>query len=116
MSKLPHPHAIHYHWCMIDSTGEILRRLNELTQVVLALRGSKVGPTASTPHGLLADDLLQGADAIASFLYGDPKKRNKVYHLARINGIPTFNLGALVCARKSTLLEWIKSQEAVTGT
>ncbi|WP_299803173.1 DNA-binding protein [Tardiphaga sp.] len=59
-----------------------------------------------------ADDLLEGADAIAAFLYGDKTKRRKVYHLAAINGLPTFNLGALVCARKSTLLDWVKAQEA----
>jgi hypothetical protein len=60
----------------------------------------------------LADDLLEGADAIATYVYGDKKHRRKVYHLAATRGIPTFNLGALVCARKSTLLEWIKAQEA----
>jgi hypothetical protein len=60
----------------------------------------------------LAGDLLEGADAIAAFLYGDKDRRRKVYHLASKNSIPTFNLGAIVCARKSTLVEWIKAQEA----
>jgi hypothetical protein len=64
------------------------------------------------PAASLADDLLEGADAIAAYLYGDRKHRRKVYHLAATHGIPTFNLGALVCARKSTLIEWIKAQEA----
>jgi predicted kinase len=64
------------------------------------------------PATSLADDLLEGADAIATYVYGDPKHRRKVYHLAATRGIPTFNLGALVCARKSTLIEWIKAQEA----
>jgi hypothetical protein len=59
-----------------------------------------------------ADDLLEGAEAIAVFVYGDTKHRRKVYHLAATNGLPTFNLGAIVCARKSTLLEWVKAQEA----
>jgi hypothetical protein len=59
-----------------------------------------------------ADDLLEGADAIAAFVYGDKTRRRKIYHLASIQAIPTFNLGAIVCARKSTLLQWIKAQEA----
>jgi hypothetical protein len=59
-----------------------------------------------------ADDLLEGAEAIAAFVYGDKKHRRKIYHLASTDGIPTFNLGAIVCARKSTLIEWIKVQEA----
>ncbi len=59
-----------------------------------------------------ANDLLQGADAIAAFIYGDKGYRRKIYHLASINSIPTFNLGAIVCARKSTLVEWIKEQES----
>lgn len=59
----------------------------------------------------IADDLLRGAEAIAKFLYGEAKQRRKVYHLAATNGIPSFNLGAIVCARKSTLLEWIRAQE-----
>jgi hypothetical protein len=63
----------------------------------------------------LADDLLEGADAIAIYVYGDKKHRRKVYHLAATNGLPTFHLGALVCARKSTLMEWIKAQEARAG-
>jgi hypothetical protein len=64
------------------------------------------------PAASFADDLLEGADAIAVFVYGDKKYRRKVYHLATINGLPTFNLGAIVCARKSTLIEWVKAQEA----
>ncbi|MDB5616099.1 DNA-binding protein [Tardiphaga sp.] len=59
----------------------------------------------------LASDLLEGADAIATFIYGDKKHRRKVYHLASTNSLPTFNLGAIICARKSTLLDWIEAQE-----
>lgn len=62
----------------------------------------------------LADDLLEGADAIAEFLYNDRKKRRRVYQLAEVvgpNKLPCFRLGGIVCARRSTLLAWIESQE-----
>ena len=60
----------------------------------------------------LADDLLHGADQIAEFLYGDEKERRKVYHLVEKSCLPHFRLGATLCARKSTLLQWIAAQEA----
>lgn len=66
-------------------------------------------PTAPT----LSDDLLCGAGAIASFVFGDTKHRRKVYYLtgdAR-NGMPYFKIGSITCARKSTLLSWIEEQE-----
>jgi hypothetical protein len=63
----------------------------------------------------IADDLLEGADAIAQFLYGDRSKRRKVYHLASEakgkNKLPVFRLGSILHGRKSTLLAWIKAQE-----
>ncbi len=58
-----------------------------------------------------ARDLLQGAEAIATFLYGDPGSRRKVYHLAATSNLPVFKLGAMLCARRSVLLHWIESQE-----
>jgi hypothetical protein len=59
----------------------------------------------------IARDLLQGADAIATFLYGDPASRRKVYHLASTSNLPVFKLGAMICARRSILLQWIEKQE-----
>jgi hypothetical protein len=41
------------------------------------------------PATSLADDLLEGADAIAAYVYGDRKHRRKVYHRAATHGIPT---------------------------
>ena len=60
----------------------------------------------------IADDLLCGADAIAAFLFGEPRKRRQIYHLAQKGMIPVFRLGATLCARKSRLLHWIEQQEA----
>jgi hypothetical protein len=64
----------------------------------------------------IAEDLLEGADLIAEFLYGDRSKRRKVYHLASDakgkNKLPVFRMGSILHARKSTLISWIKAQEA----
>ena len=59
----------------------------------------------------LADDILRGADEIAQYIFGDPKQRRKVYHLAANSNMPTFKLGAMICARRSVLLKWIGDQE-----
>ena len=63
----------------------------------------------------LSSDLLCGAAAIAEFMFGDPKLRRQVYHLAEYGRgeqkIPCFRLGAKLCARKSTLSQWITQQE-----
>jgi hypothetical protein len=69
------------------------------------------------PGENLADDMLRGADKIAEFLFGDPKERRKIYHLAETSRLPVFRLGAVLCARRSTLTAWIEEQErrAVAG-
>jgi hypothetical protein len=59
----------------------------------------------------LGNDLLQGADQIAQFLFGDPARRRRVYHLAENAKLPVFRMGALLCGRKSSLLTWIADQE-----
>ncbi len=61
----------------------------------------------------LNDDLLEGAAQIAMFLYGNGncKHRRKIYHLAQTSRLPLFRLGTMLCARRSTLKDWIKDQE-----
>lgn len=56
---------------------------------------------------VLADDMLQGAEAIGTFMGMEPRQ---VYHQRK--RLPTFKIGALICARKSTLMRWIEEQEA----
>jgi excisionase family DNA binding protein len=56
----------------------------------------------------LAADILRGAEEIANYL-GFP--RRSIYHAASRGNIPTFRIGDLVCARKSTLAAWISEQE-----
>lgn len=70
-------------------------------------------PPAGTPSPCsnLADDLLRGTREIAAFL-GLPN-RVVSYHI-ECDRLPVFRLGALICARKSTLLAWIAEQEAAT--
>ncbi len=53
-------------------------------------------------------DLLTGADAIAAFM---GLKVRRVYHLAETQRLPVFRLGATLCARKATLLNWIGEME-----
>lgn len=65
---------------------------------------------------LLSDDILRGAEDIAEFLFGDKKQRRRVYHVASTSRLPCFRLGAILCARKSKLLEWIEAQEARNTT
>lgn len=57
----------------------------------------------------LAEDILRGAAAIAEFM-GSP--RRVIYHQASKGNLPTFRMGDIVCARKSTLRAWIAAQEA----
>lgn len=75
----------------------------------------------------LADDLLVGAEAIARFMFGTKgneteeneteedflrKKRRTIYWLADIGDLPTFRLGNMICARRSTLLKHLANREA----
>lgn len=71
-------------------------------------------PSGANDTGLpLADDLMTGAEAIARFMFGDATDTNKrrVYHAADKLGLPTFRIGATLCARRSTILTWIAKQE-----
>lgn len=56
--------------------------------------------------GNIADDMLQGADAIAAFMGLSPRQ---VYHQQK--RLPVFNIGSMLCARRSTLLAWVEEQE-----
>lgn len=77
------------------------------------IRHAETHSTAEGPSDQpdLSDDLLVGANAIAEFMFGDSRKRRQVYHLAHSGQLPIFKLGAILCARKSRLLETIKKRE-----
>jgi hypothetical protein len=74
-----------------------------------ASTSAAVNPSPAT----LGQDLLRGAEEIAAFLFGDRKHRRKVYYLAgdAKARLPVFRMGAVICARKSTLLTWVEAQE-----
>ncbi|MFN3348885.1 DNA-binding protein [Pseudorhodoplanes sp.] len=73
---------------------------------------SRAGPATGEVCPTLADDLLRGADEIAKFVFGSAKHRRKVYYYASAKlRMPTFRIGAIICARRSTLLQWIEQQE-----
>lgn len=84
---------------------------------VIRKQTSSSSPSARNAKGSddVADDIICGAAAIAKFLFGDPKQRNKIYYLAGpLNPnekLPVFRLGATLCARRSTLVAWIAERE-----
>jgi len=59
----------------------------------------------------LSSDLLEGADEIRKFLYGDRKTKRSIYYLAEHSRLPVFRLGTKLCARRSVLLAYIAEQE-----
>ena len=63
----------------------------------------------------LAEDILYGAGAIASFLFGDASQRSRVYYLCANDQLPIFRIGSRIAARKSTLREWVGEQERSGG-
>ena len=73
----------------------------------------RAGPATEEAIPTLADDMLRGAAAIAVFVFGDRKKRRKVYYYASDAKVrlPVFRMGNVICARKSTLRTWIAQQE-----
>jgi hypothetical protein len=73
------------------------------------------GPPADPPD-TLADDLLQGAEAIALFMFGTTNAIRSVYRLSSEvepeHRPPFFKLGtSTLCARKSAILRWVAEKE-----
>ena len=69
----------------------------------------------------LSDDLLEGAAAIADFLFGKTTRPtvNKVYHAIENGTIPAFRMTsgkrATFYARKSAILRSIEAKETAAG-
>ncbi len=53
-------------------------------------------------------DLLHGVRAIAEFM---SLPERTVYHAVARKHLPTFRIGQSICARRSTLMEWVEQQE-----
>lgn len=95
-----------------DGLSDLLKGLSESGHLVRLLEMAReFAGRPGQAGGTLAGDILYGADGIAEFLYGDRKLRRKVYNLVETERLPHFRLGAVICARRSVLLGWIKSQE-----
>jgi hypothetical protein len=62
----------------------------------------------------VANDLLEGAAAIARFMFGEKAHPRRAHTLIR-NGLPHAKNGNRIWARRSTILEWIKKQEERSG-
>ena len=60
---------------------------------------------------MLADDLLDGAEAISEFIGGRMTAR-KVYRLAEIEELPVVRVGRRIYARKSEIIRAFSSQKA----
>jgi hypothetical protein len=59
----------------------------------------------------LSDDLLRGAREISLFIFGTADERRKVYHLAEAGVLPTFKMGRIICARRSSILTRMEKME-----
>jgi hypothetical protein len=93
----------------------VVRAFSEASTQALLSAMSEV--SAQQAQSDLSGDLLEGALAIAKFVFGDasPKTRRKIYHLCDIkrgDRLPAFRVGSQIFARRSTLLRWIAEREA----
>jgi hypothetical protein len=62
----------------------------------------------------LAGDLLFGAEAIAQFVFGRKSERRKIYNLGETGALPTFRLGRVLCARRSSIEAMIARRDPQT--
>ena len=58
----------------------------------------------------LSEDLIVGAAGVAEFL---GVRRRQIYHAVELGYLPLFRMGALICARRTTLAAWIEAQERI---
>lgn len=57
-------------------------------------------------------DLLVGAEAIATFMFGNAGLARRVYHIWENHHLPAFKVGQTLWARKSAILTWVKAKES----
>jgi hypothetical protein len=100
-----------------EALADLINTLTDSGHLARLLNAARHHVTSSTKQsgGSLAGDILHGADGIAEFLYGDRKLRRKIYNLVETARLPHFRLGAVICARRSVLLDWIQAQERALG-
>ncbi|MGE3875949.1 MAG: hypothetical protein AB7F74_23590 [Parvibaculaceae bacterium] len=64
-----------------------------------------------TENHSLADDLIEGATAIAEFIWGRGAQAKRVYRIVETGRLPVSRIGGRLHARRSVLREWIAGQE-----
>ena len=95
--------------------SRLLSREEQLERVQTQMQAHAaqvVLPPPTGPPMVLADDLLVGAEQISRFMFGTASKRRQAYWLSDSGELPTFRLGTMICARKSTLLQHIAKRES----
>ena len=69
-------------------------------------------PETSVPESeSIHDDILRGARTIAREILGDETRVGTIYYQAKSGHLPTFRIGGILCARRSTLREHFRRQE-----
>ena len=81
-------------------------RENRKPAEVIPLHGAR--PPGGPP---LASDLIQGAPAIAEFVFGDRAAARRVYRLREKGRLPVIRLGGRLVARRSALQAWFADRE-----
>ena len=58
-------------------------------------------------------DMVEGADAIATFIYGrtDARLRRRIYQLHTSGQIPTIRIGGILHMRPSTYRQFVEDKE-----
>ncbi len=83
-----------------------------MPSVIIVPRPEKSEPKKSEPENAVYDsgDLLEGAAAIAIFLYGEGTHARRARTAIR-QGLPVFRLGNRLLARRSVISAWVADQE-----
>lgn len=96
---------------MSRNTKQVTALVDEMIAGLTALRRelSGLSPAINGGQSDAPADLLYGVAAIATHL-GITERR--ALYLKEKRSIPTFNIDKTVCARRSSLNEWLAEQEA----
>lgn len=68
-------------------------------------------PAAESPLPPIADDLLDGADQVAAYIWGRGAHPRRLYRAMQTSRMPVFRLGGRLCARRSSLHAWVRELE-----
>ena len=98
------------------------RRLSRKEEIQAVARADQRPPSTAavlppaTGPPELADDLLMGAAAISTFMFGAADQRRRIYWMADVGQLPVFRIGSILCARKSSILKTVELHESAAIT